>query len=730
MVKYKLLILALFIPLFAFTQSVKPKVSTCFYHDITPPLRDRKPIPPQVKDHHNVKENNGKNSSATPGYNHEKIKSLPKFSNSLNKTDDSQARLKRTTEKEELNTSWSISNSMNVFDGIEADDYTGAFQPVPDSNGDVGPNHYFQTTNDAFEIFDKTGTSIYGFASLETIFDGIPGAKIDPIVLYDGQADRWLVTCFVKPNLILIAVSVDGDPTGSWHRYLYSFENANITDYPKYGIWGDSYLLTFIDIGAVSAIAFDRNAMLAGEDDVSYVQGLIPGQPQTPITTLDGILPADTDGSFAPAGTPGYLVYFYDDAWPDDTYETDGLMIWEYTVDWTDPDNSSLEFSLFLQTNPFNSQFNSETVIPQKDVQINLTVLSSALMNRLQYRNFGVYQSMVCNHTVNSGGEAAIRWYELRNKNDGQGWKIHQQGTYSSSAGNAWMGSIAMNSMGDIALGYSASGEFVHPSIRYTGRKRDNDNDGDEDDDTLGEMTQEETEIFAGTISQTGHSRWGDYTSMNVEGTSFWYTNQYVKSAPDKWATKIACFSLGVDCVEAITLPDTTIPMTGLVFENASSTITNSDNYTISGNSSNGGSVHFTAGDWIELNPGFFAQGGSTFEANIEDCSIQFQYNPPQMQLSHEDTNLPERWADSSYEKKLVVNPNPSSGLIKFMLTNIEEGENYTLSIFNLSGQLIHQAEYGFLVHSYDMTMYPSGIYIIQANYNGKKWSEKIQLSK
>ena len=164
-------------------------------------------------------------------------------------------------------------------------------------------------------------------------------------------------------------------------------------------------------------------------------------------------------------------------------------------------------------------------------------------MYRLQYRNFGSHQTLVVNHTVdvNGGDRAGIRWYELRNTPDG--WSIPQQGTYAPDANHRWMASIAMNGMGDIALGYSISSTSVDPSIRATGRFVG---------DALGEMTQGELEIWPGSgYQQHSSGRWGDYSMLAVDprdDCTFWYTQEYyasVGTAP--WQTRIASFKLR-DC--------------------------------------------------------------------------------------------------------------------------------------------------------------------------------------
>ena len=93
-------------------------------------------------------------------------------------------------------------------------------------------------------------------------------------------------------------------------------------------------------------------------------------------------------------------------------------------------------------------------------------------MYKLQYRNFGDYQVMLCNHTINADGtgRAGVRWYELRME-EGTDWEVYQQGTYAPDDGDSrWMGSIAMNANGDIAIGYSVSSSETYPSIRIAGQ--------------------------------------------------------------------------------------------------------------------------------------------------------------------------------------------------------------------------------------------------------------------
>jgi hypothetical protein len=104
------------------------------------------------------------------------------------------------------------------------------------------------------------------------------------------------------------------------------------------------------------------------------------------------------------------------------------------------------------------------------------------------------------------------------------------------------MPSIAMNSVGDIAMGYSVSSSTVSPSIRWTGRLAG---------DPAGQMTVAETSITEGSGSQTGYNRWGDYSALTVDPVddcTFWYTNEYYPSSSSVgWHTRIGWFRTS-DC--------------------------------------------------------------------------------------------------------------------------------------------------------------------------------------
>lgn len=406
----------------------------------------------------------------------------------------------------------------------------------PDTYGDVGPSHYFQLVNLSFAIFDKSGTKLLGPLNTSLIWEGLPHNynNGDGVVLYDEQADRWLISQFSFPSFPdgpfyqMIAVSQTPDPTGSWYRWEYVF--VDLPDYPKFGIWPDGYYMSYTRIKSnflqrigIGVVSFDRDAMIIGDPAPRAIQFTLPTL-NNPVS----LLPADCDGPFPPTGTPNYYA----------NNASDYFVIREFHSDWNNPDESTFGNTLKLPISPYNVIIPG---IPQKDSDKILVSLNDRLMYRLQFRKFKDHQSMVVNHTVDAGSCVGIRWYELR-KTSGN-WFVYQHSTYSPDDSlYRWMGSIAMDSSGNIALGYSISGSSIYPSIRFTGRMKH---------DPLGQMTILEKTIFDGTGSQTGiwsqQSRWGDYSSMTVDPSvpsTFWYTQEYyVTTSWNSWRTRIASFS-------------------------------------------------------------------------------------------------------------------------------------------------------------------------------------------
>ena len=363
------------------------------------------------------------------------------------------------------------------FDGIANLSTTVGITP-PDPVGDVGPNHYVAMSNVRFAIYDKSGGLLLGPLNNNTLWSGFGGPcqnenAGDPIVLYDQLADRWILTQFTISGPVFyncVAISTSGDPTGTYYRYAFS-TGANFPDYPKYGVWSDAYYISTREFtgtagpfAGVGAYALNRAQMLAGNPAAQVISFLVP---PTPIRNIgDGLLPADLDGSTAPPpGSPEYYMGSMDFGGPFGAPQ-DALTLWKFDVDFVTPANSTFTLAAPIPVAAFDSIFpctaaSGRDCIPQPATAQKVDILSyrQRLMHRLAYRNFGTHESLVANQSVEAAPSVAgIRWYEVRDPNGTP--IVFQQGTYAPGVGDGihrWMGSIAMDAAGDIALGYSAS---------------------------------------------------------------------------------------------------------------------------------------------------------------------------------------------------------------------------------------------------------------------------------
>ncbi|WP_107039113.1 T9SS type A sorting domain-containing protein [Brumimicrobium mesophilum] len=418
-------------------------------------------------------------------------------------------------------------NLLENFDGMN-----GSFPPDP--SGAVSDEYYVQAVNTAYRVYNIDGTPVTGVIQLNNLWPGSSNSG-DPIVMYDRHADRFVVTQFqTGSNEILLAVSLSDDPTGAYHLYSFSFNR--FPDYPKYSVWSDGYYMTSNTQGK-GVVAFERDKMLVGDPTASMINLDLPDFARE--YGFNSVLPADADGDLPPYGTPISMFLFQDDSWSGSVTE-DHIKVLKMTTDWNIPNNSSIVIDQEIITVPFNSTFtNSWDDIEQQASNQKLDAIASVFNYRAQYLKWPTYNTVLLCNVVDIDDEntAGIRWYELRQDNDGDDWGIHQQGTYSIDDGNSrFLGSIAMDYNGHIGMGYSVSGTTEYPGLAATGRFSN---------DNLGEFTFTETWAQKGLSAQSGGNRFGDYSHMSLSpnGQEFWYTGEYIGAFGAR-KTRIFSFNL------------------------------------------------------------------------------------------------------------------------------------------------------------------------------------------
>jgi hypothetical protein len=433
----------------------------------------------------------------------------------------------------------------------------------PDTNAAVGDTQVVEWVNVEYAVYNKnTGALEAGPFDGNLLWQALGGDCYnenggDVIAQWDKVNHRWLLSQNYfntqggnqPPFAACVAVSTSADATGTYYEYEFSLGNP-FPDYPKWGIWPSGYFQTQNDydlsngdfLGAY-VCAYNTTKLIVGDRTAEQICF------QT--TPNDySLLPADIDSPTAPpANQDEFFIGSYD---VDPTQNH--LYLYSMHPVFSNPTQSTFSGSGLANpiTVPAYTPFCpvlASPCIPQEGTVTKLDSLGDRLMYRFAYWDDGVLshvgpnagrlpsQHWYVNHvTTASGGQAGVRWYEFRapvRTVTVSNVSLFQSGTFAPDLTNRWMASIAQDKMGDIAVGYSLASGTTYDSIAATGRVPT---------DPLGQM-EAETSLFAGTGSQGGSYRWGDYSSMAidaVDGCTFWYAQEYyVAPATATWQTRL-----------------------------------------------------------------------------------------------------------------------------------------------------------------------------------------------
>ena len=440
------------------------------------------------------------------------------------------------------------------FDGLDFANFGGGHPP--DTNGDVGPNHYIETINTSIGIYNKTGTRLAAFGFNAFMSQGNFGNLCDtnnfgdPVVVYDSFEDRWIITDFAfefNPSTGVVinppgqfqcfAVSINGDPvSGGWNYYSIHVEGG-LGDYPKFGVWPDALYMT------ANMFQYDPNAGYIGPRMWAFNKAqLYAGASSVQVVTIDGpandftILPSNArlQTGTPPPGTPNYFV--------STELFTNALAVYKFHVDWN-------RISLSTFTGP-DTPF-AAAPFPTSDVSSaptpgnNADTLEFRNMVQNQYTNISGAESLWTTHTVPrlNNGSAAPRWYQANVTSGTVAANLVQSATWDPDNANTFwrfMPSLAVDRLGDMALGYTKTNATTNPQIKYAGRLAA---------DPVNTFSQTEQTLINGTGAQVGDcggtcQRWGDYSAMALDpnGCTFWYTNMYYAVNGLDYLTRIGSF--------------------------------------------------------------------------------------------------------------------------------------------------------------------------------------------
>ena len=419
-----------------------------------------------------------------------------------------------------------------TFDSIDYTECCGGGGNVPpDPEMAAGPNHLIAVVNVAFEIYDKSGTTLID----PTTFASFMGANrkcrnvFDPNALYDEQADRFILGVATGGGYYCAAVSQSGDPTGSWN--IYAFKTASgseFFDYPHAGVGRDAIYVGANIFGTFGFVegriyALDKAAMYAGQS-AQYVTRSLG-------STYDSSQPLNLHGWNQGTWPVSGPHYFFSDSNYDgrhyavhswaDPFGANTLTM-ERVVDLNDATDVTAGFPLDVPQSGSNDKVDGGDWRPQD----------------FEYRNGYGWTVMAIACDPGSGTVNCVRWAKIELSDA----TVADAGVYASNGTYRSYADLAANACGDMAVGYTKSSSSMYPGIWYTGR---------ESGDPAGEL-QPETELKTGEIVYTAFDgstyRWGDYTGMTIDpdGETFWYLGEYSKdtgTTNGRWGTYIGSFS-------------------------------------------------------------------------------------------------------------------------------------------------------------------------------------------
>lgn len=449
------------------------------------------------------------------------------------------------------------------------------------------------------EKYGETGRVLYGPVKTNNVFRGFGGAcqdtdNGDAVVRYDQLAHRWLIVMPIfrhlaprelapatlhagdpardsmvgrpgqpgaakvlfqpaapppAPDLhgkwvhskavaqtgsyaICYAVSTGPDPLGSYYRY--EFLRPLFPDYPRPAIWPDGYYVTTSTGDKViqrHVCVVERAKMLEGKSA------------QEQCVIVDGVnfmISADLDGNrLPPKGTPEIVIAAGGSQLHGVTQD-DGLYVWKFHVDWTNPKRTRLTGPTKLKVTPYAYLCGGQLTqcVPQPGTKQRIDSQGDKIMQRFTYRRFEHHQSLIAVQSVNTASGGGIRWYELRLNRMGDPY-VYQQGTYAPDGDYRWMPSAAMDRYGDIGIGYSFGGPDDFVGQRFVGRLAG---------DPLGKLTLAEKVLVYGQAAQTSTLRWEDYTQTAVDPSddcTIWYVGDYLRRGDANYSSRIGAFRMG-----------------------------------------------------------------------------------------------------------------------------------------------------------------------------------------
>jgi PKD-like domain len=403
----------------------------------------------------------------------------------------------------------------------------------PDVNGAVGPNHVMTTLNTQVAIRNKTGALIGSLVSLDNFFGG--GFNVfDPKILYDPYNSRWIFTACANAELgtssLLVAVSANNDPTGTWYKYSYDVDAT------------DTYWFDYPSIG------FNKDWVAISGNMFPNAAGSYNGTKTYVLKKSDLYANAVTPASYTFTATPATAFTLV----PSITYDNtlDKIYVME---EWNSGTGNLRMLQItgvppaapamtFTNLYPTGSAYGDNTGVadaPQSGIANKISTNDSRVQMVI-YRNGSLWVTHTVFLPTAAPTRSAVQWWQIDPTSISNTGCVQQVGRVDDATGVNFFAfpSIAVNANNDVMVGFSRFSGSQFASANYAMRYSS---------DPL--STMRDNIVFkAGEASYfkdfgAGNNRWGDYTATTIDPTNdldFWTLQEYAaipSGGFDRWGT-------------------------------------------------------------------------------------------------------------------------------------------------------------------------------------------------
>ena len=442
-------------------------------------------------------------------------------------------------------------NALTAILGVDFDtdaSTTGFYHIPPDPIGVAGPSHLVAVNNTSIRWSDKSGGSVTtkrlgknGSTHVGSFFESLTpvNGTFDPKVIYDQYNSRFVVVTLEKvsngddaddvnnTSRILVAVSATSDPTGTWY---YTAINSKITiggfetwaDYPGFSVNTDAIFIT--------NNMFSFGGSSKGERLWIITKGVGSG----------GFY--DSGGTavvniYDPPATSGYTITYQ----PAHMFGSAPSSVLTYLVGYSSLSDGTNEYiSVISVTGTHASATLEATLVSLGDIENTSTAMpdapQSGTATLVETNNRRAMQAIWRSNAlwavttiVNSSTEATVHWVKATASSSTPSTPISDQGDIGgegiATGTHTFMPSIAVNSSGDMIVGFAASASTIFPGAYYAGRLS-----GDGAGTTNSAVVVKAGLAYYVRTFGSSRNRWGDYSGMSIDPSddaTFWVFNQY-----------------------------------------------------------------------------------------------------------------------------------------------------------------------------------------------------------